>query len=136
MKKKILKIAVGLFLILFGVWCYLAFVGIENKLPISEGELLGKTKAEVVQIAFEKGSRSFDHKVHIVAKDKNPKNVWSYYFNGSEEVLRNQNFMNSNYWEFCFKIAPFRINGLINYLVVEFEDGRVASVKKSGYSEF
>lgn len=136
MKKKILKITASVFLILFGVWCYLAFIGIENKLPISEGELMGKTKIEVLELEFERSPRVFNEKkINVAIFTKNGA-LHNFYFLNLGEALSKKEFMESSNWCICLKQDPFRINGVTNYLRIDFEDGKVVNVKKSGYSEF
>lgn len=134
---KAIKTISALLLILLCAWIYLAFVGGGNKLPISADEIIGKDKMEILQIAFEKSPVAYGSKdgilVGIVHANGSGE---TFNFKTIEEAKNKSKFMESKNWRICYKKAPFRANGLVNFWVVEFENGEAKDVRFDGYSEF
>ncbi len=93
-------------------------------------DLMGKTKAEVIDICFAHAPRVPDGKIKFAIIEA--VTIGTYY-KTAQQAKEAARLMNADKWEVFFLDVPS--TGKTEYTEVTFEDGRVARARKSSYSE-
>ncbi len=119
-------------LALFAVIVSTACGCIKPKLLITEDELIGKTKEEVLQIAFEK--TEYRDEINLGTENKTG-SLENFYFKTIEEARNRNKFYDSNSWIIWSKLSSAPIFARRCFLVIKFEDKKVLSVKKMTVSD-
>ena len=120
---------------IFAGLAFLAIKACKPDFPISEPELLNKTKAQIVNIVFEKSEKNSFGKYQIAAISESGSHQMLF-FDSEEEALKSQKLMSSNIWGCFFAEVPFKIDGETLYYKITFENDESAKIQACKYSEF
>lgn len=124
------------------------YLNLDNywKIPVSEAELMDKTKEEVLALAFEKAPRNisnsteiqigFLHAISSKEKQRNTKTTISpKYYNSLNDALRDKGLMEADLLR-LFSTHIIGIRGRTEYYMIYFKDNKVHEVQKGYYAEF
>ena len=103
-------------------------------LQISGEELLGKSRAKITKILFEKSERTKAGEVRIGIINPN-NSITSYYFSDPLEVKCNANVINSPMWLCFFGKNFFTLEGKMTCYRIKFENDKAIFVELKSYND-
>ncbi len=101
---------------------------------ISDSELSGKSREEIVKILFEKSERTKTGEARIAVIT--PKGgMDSHYFAKPSDLENSADIMRAPVWRCFFHKHFFSLSGKVSYREIEFKDGKAASAKLKHYND-
>lgn len=122
---------ISFFFAFFCLWLFMSC----NHPQLEENRLLGKTKAEILEIVFTETPKNKYGEVKIATFGVRG-NMEFHYFTSQKEALQDNTLMSSyDAWGIDFiKMHSFSIFANENYLLLTFKDGRVMNCQRNIFS--